>query len=85
MSFEFSGPNGIVANGDDNLKDPTKVDFFAHQAADGFVYLFLDDAGGGFEDNHDDLVVRLSAVPLPAGAVLLLAGLGALALRRKLS
>lgn len=49
------------------------------------VWLFFDDGGAGNDDNHDDLVIRVSAVPLPAGAVLLLTGMGALALRRRQS
>ena len=41
------------------------------------LWLFFDDAGQQF-DNHDDLVVRLSIVPLPAGMLLLLTGMGGL-------
>jgi hypothetical protein len=77
-----------VANGDANTKADGVINFAAYQDAAGAIYLFLDDGGadkfGEFSDNHDDLVVKLTVetVPLPAGGLLLLTGLGAFALRR---
>jgi len=77
-----------VANGDANTKADGVINFAAYQDAAGAIYLFLDDGGadklGEFSDNHDDLVVKMTVetVPLPAGGLLLLTGLGAFALRR---
>lgn len=50
------------------------------------VWLFLDDGGAGPDDNHDDMVIRLTAsggsfvapIPVPAAGFLLLGGLAAL-------
>jgi hypothetical protein len=47
------------------------------------VWLFVDDGGAGPNDNHDDFVVRISAVPLPAGVLLLGLALGGLAVYRR--
>lgn len=58
------------------------------------VWLFLDDGGAGPDDNHDDMVIRLTAsagsfvapIPVPAAGFLLLGGLAALGMvsrRRK--
>jgi len=51
------------------------------------VYLFLDDSGGGPDDDYDDMLVRATVTTLPEPATLLLLGLGlfvgSLAVRRR--
>jgi hypothetical protein len=47
------------------------------------AWLFLDDGGANENDNHDDMVVRISAVPLPPGVLLLGLGLSGLAAYRR--
>jgi hypothetical protein len=77
-----------VANIDGQDNTPGFVNFFSYAARDGSIWLWLDDTGAGVDDNHDDMVVRISVVPLPAGGVLLLTGLagfGAMRRRKKIA
>ncbi len=94
FSFISERRNGNPAGGVDNGSNPVTgqnffVAFDGHFADDApgatrgkTLWVFYDDSGVG-NDNHDDLVIRISSIPLPAGAVLLLTGLGALAVRRR--
>lgn len=82
------------SNTDNTASNPAIANFFASLSRDAqTVFLFFDDTGAGDDDNHDDFVVSLSIsginpqepqpVPLPAGGLLLLGGLGAFAVARR--
>jgi hypothetical protein len=97
FSFTSGGGEGTVMNVDPNTNAGTNPNFFvsfANEFASSgqLVYLFFDDGGAGPDDDHDDMVIRLSItdggfeIPLPAAAWLMIAGiggLGAVARRRK--
>ena len=68
---ETNFTNFFVTFGDDSTK------------SGDVVWVFFDDSGASDDDNHDDMVVRISAVPLPAGVLLLGLGLGGLAAYRR--
>ncbi|MCU0691778.1 MAG: VPDSG-CTERM sorting domain-containing protein [Polyangiaceae bacterium] len=107
MTFAFQTPYATVTNGS-NLTPPGIPNFFLtlspngttwDTAVDGATYfsgqsviLALDDGGAGIDDNHDDLVVKLTisggsfSTPDGGTTLALLGGalLGLGALRRKL-
>jgi hypothetical protein len=47
------------------------------------AYAFFDDGGAKRDLDYDDLAFSISAVPVPAGGLLLISGLGALAVARR--
>lgn len=104
FSFSTFGNGGsTVTNGTNPGPVGNGINFFASfgnapgdQTNSGSVlWLFFDDDGAGPDDNHDDLVIKLSiaglpgggpglnAVPVPAAGFLLFGALGGLAAMRR--
>jgi hypothetical protein len=63
---------------DSNPIQPVGVNFFVSQLTPKSILLWLDDGGAGPDDDHDDLVVRITQTPLPLSLPLFLSGLGLL-------
>jgi hypothetical protein len=89
LDFYFS-VNGVatVFNGyNPDGTTSSDANFFTYYVDSDTVLLFLDDAGAGPDDNHDDLIVRLdivvAPVPVPAAGLLLAGALGGLAALRR--
>lgn len=96
--FTTSGNAADAVNGSNpDNSTPNEPNFFTAITSDKTtVFLFFDDTGADDDDNHDDFVVSLTItngggpeiptpppVPLPAGGLLLIGGLGALAAVRR--
>ena len=94
---DLTGDNIEVANGSNPDNSATNPNFFVSEgrgSAGQTLFLFFDDGGAGNDDNHDDLVVRLSIgdgntdpspVPLPATGLLLLGALGGMRMMKRRS
>ena len=99
FSFLTDGnvPNPLVTNGSNPDNTSNNPNFFVSLGQDGTsqtLFLFFDDGGAGNDDNHDDLVIRLSVgagnttptpVPLPATGLLLLGALGGMRMMKRRS
>lgn len=64
---------GTVNNADNDSE--VAYDFFTYQE-DGFILLGLDDTGAGPDDNHDDMIIKITASKVPEPGTLALLGLG---------
>jgi hypothetical protein len=81
--FTTNSGSGSVANGanvDNQLGTSNLPNFFVSILKDKSLVLWLDDAGAGPDRDYDDLVVRISEVPLPQSFPLFAGGLGLLGL-----
>lgn len=81
-----SGPigPGCVTNTDNDTRDPTAGSSIGMRIVDGgnTAWVLWDDGGAGPDDNHDDMIIRLTyaaAEQVPEPATLALLGLGLLA------
>ena len=91
LDFKFSVNGGASSvHNEDNFGNTIWAffgfavpNFFANQLEDGSVVLWLDDAGAGPDRDYDDMVIRISEVPLPPALPLFLVGLASLAWWRR--
>lgn len=81
---DLNGARGSVANGSNPDNSDDTVNFFTSldpnpTATSGRdVVLFFDDGGAGSDDDHDDMGIRIAAIPEPGTMAIL--GVGLLAL-----
>lgn len=74
LDFAFdSGVKGSVDNADNDGNGG--YEFFTYEG-DGFILLGLDDSGANLDDNHDDMIIKVTASKVPEPGTLALLGLG---------
>ncbi|MCX4025323.1 PEP-CTERM sorting domain-containing protein [Endozoicomonas sp. SM1973] len=92
LNFSFQTPHTTVANGNNNdnnihQADLLKPSFFLAAAGENSFYIGLNDDGGHFDYDFDDMVLKVTATktptPVPVPGTVALIGLGLLALRKR--
>lgn len=81
--FRVNSGSGSVANGsnvDNHLGNSGVANFFVSTLKDNSLVLWLDDSGAGPDRDYDDMVIRISEVPLPQSFPLFAGGLALLGL-----
>jgi hypothetical protein len=83
VTFDFTSSLGTFA-GSGGISNGAGIAFGGLSQDGRSVIAYFDDSGGRRDRDWDDMVVQVEVVPLPASALLLLAGIGGLAAFRRL-
>lgn len=77
FAFQTRDYSNSLAGSLNNADNDSLVayDFFAYEGND-FILLGLDDTGAGPDDNHDDMIIKVTATKVPEPGTLALLGLG---------
>lgn len=82
LDFLFKINNNPASTVSNATNSGGSIDFLLTQLSPTSILVWLDD-GNQIDDNHDDMLIQIEAIPLPASALLLLGGLGGLAAVRR--